>query len=207
MKQKTAGLFPGLSRCPCWISKFKNLKTNFNSLHFEMQLHLLTWSGGLSATAAMECQNLLGSGLSQVKSYIIPKCRDSLLVTAPGSWSKGCEFESGTSGGRIFFSGVNFVCWLLFGVRSTPVLPQWHVKDPGHSAKSVGGRLHLNTHLPLTQQSWSGLTMPLSRHSVWTYQETSSHATRQGILGHSHLSSLSHCGLILAYRVELVCTS
>ena len=24
-----------------------------------------------------------------------------------------------------------------------PVLPQWHVKDPGHSAKSVGGRLHL----------------------------------------------------------------
>ena len=50
------------------------------------------------------------------------------------------------SGGRIFFSRVNFVCWLLFGVRSTPVLPQWHTKDPGHSAKSAGGRLHLNTH-------------------------------------------------------------
>ena len=49
------------------------------------------------------------------------------------------------SGGRIFFSRVNFVCWLLFSVRSTPVLLQWHVKDPGHSAKSVGGRLHLNT--------------------------------------------------------------
>ena len=28
-------------------------------------------------------------------------------------------------------------------VRSTPVLPQWHVKDPGHSAKTTGGRLHL----------------------------------------------------------------
>ena len=25
------------------------------------------------------------------------------------------------------------------------MLPQWHVKDPCHSAKSVGGRLHLNT--------------------------------------------------------------
>ena len=25
--------------------------------------------------------------------------------------------------------------WFLFGVRSTPVLPQWHLKDPGHSAK------------------------------------------------------------------------
>ena len=40
--------------------------------------------------------------------------------------------------------------------------------------------------------------MPLSRHSVGTYQETSSHATRQGTLGHSPLSSVSYCGLILA---------
>ena len=31
----------------------------------------------------------------------------------------------------------------------------------------------------------------------------SSHATRQGTLGHSRLSSLSHCELILAERVEL----
>ena len=46
--------------------------------------------------------------------------------------------------------------------------------------------------------------MPLSGHSVGTYQETSSHTTRQETLGHSRLSSLSHCGLILALRVELV---
>ena len=25
-----------------------------------------------------------------------------------------------------------------FSIRSTPVSPQWHVKDPGHSAKSAG---------------------------------------------------------------------
>ena len=31
--------------------------------------------------------------------------------------------------------------------RSTPVLLQWHVKDPGHPAKSAGGRLHLNTRI------------------------------------------------------------
>ena len=49
-----------------------------------------------------------------------------------------------------------------------PVLPQWHVKDPGHSAKSVDGRLHLNTHTPLTQRSRCGLTVPLSRYSVGT---------------------------------------
>ena len=39
--------------------------------------------------------------------------------------------------------------------------------------------------------------MPLCRHSVGTYQETSSHAIRQKTLGHSRLSSMSHCGLIL----------
>ena len=74
---------------------------------------------------------------------------------------------------------------------NTPVLPQWHVKDPGDSAKSAGGRLHLNTHTPWTQPSRSGLTMPLSRHSVGTYPETKSHATSQGTFGHSRLNSLN----------------
>ena len=95
------------------------------------------------------------------------------------------------------FFRVNFVCWLLFGVRSTPLFPQWHVKDPGHSARSAGGRLHLNTHTPLTYQSRNGLTMLLSRHSVGTYQETSSHAARHLILDHSRLSSLNHRGPIM----------
>ena len=97
-----------------------------------------------------------------------------------------------------FFSRVNFLCGLLFGVCSTPVLPQWHVKDPGHSAKSAGGKLHLNTHTPLTQRSRNVLTVSLCRHGEGTYQKRSSHATRHGKLGRSRLSSLSHCGSVLA---------
>ena len=110
-----------------------------------------------------------------------------------------------SSGRRIFFSRVDFVCWLLSGVRFTSMLPQWHIKDPGHSAKSAGGWLHLNTHTPLIQRSWSGLTMPLCRHSVGTYPERSSHATGQGTLSHSRLCSLSHCRLTLAWRVAFRC--
>ena len=83
-----------------------------------------------------------------------------------------------------------------------PVLLQWYVKEPGHSTKSACGRLRLNTHTPLTQRSRSGLTMSLSRQSAGTDQKTSSHATRQGKLSQSRLSSLSHCGLILVKRVE-----
>ena len=45
--------------------------------------------------------------------------------------------------------------------------------------------------------------MPLSRQSEGTYQETSSHATRQGTLSHSRLSLLSYCGTILR---EPICT-
>ena len=42
-------------------------------------------------------------------------------------------------------------------------------KGPGHSAKSEGGRQHLNTLTSLTQQRRSGLSM-VSRHNVGTYQ-------------------------------------
>ena len=45
--------------------------------------------------------------------------------------------------------------------------------------------------------------MPQSRPS----EETSSHATRQGTLGHSRLSSLSHCGLILEEKASTVTDS
>ena len=49
--------------------------------------------------------------------------------------------------------------------------------------------------------------MPLSSHSEGTYLETSSHATCQRTFSHSRLSSLIHCGQILAQRVELVSVS
>ena len=36
------------------------------------------------------------------------------------------------------------------------MLPLWHVKKPGHSAKSASGRLHLNTHtLDPTKSEWA----------------------------------------------------
>ena len=62
----------------------------------------------------------------------------------------------------------------LFHPRVTAVATD---KDPGHSAKRAGGRLHLNTHTSFTQRSRSRLTM-LSR--LWEpIKEASSHATRQ----------------------------
>ena len=50
--------------------------------------------------------------------------------------------------GEFSSPGSTFCADSNFGIRSTPVLPQWYVKDPSHSAKSAGGRLQLNSHTP-----------------------------------------------------------
>ena len=52
--------------------------------------------------------------------------------------------------------GSTFCADSYFRIHSTPVLPQQHIKDLGHSAKSAGGRLQLNTHTPyLCGFKWS----------------------------------------------------
>ena len=100
-------------------------------------------------------------------------CVRTPLGRATCSGSEGRVLMPGRSGGRfLFFSRVNFLCRLLFGVRSTPMLPQWHVekkKKKRSSAKSANSRLQLNKVTPLTHRSRNGLTM-LSRHSVKTDQ-------------------------------------
>ena len=67
-------------------------------------------------------------------------------------WTHDWKVASSNPGRRIFFSRVNFVLWLLFGVCSTPMLPQCHVKGPGHFAKSVGARLYSNTLDPIKSE-------------------------------------------------------
>ena len=74
-----------------------------------------------------------------------------------------------------------------------PVLPQWHIKDPGHSVQSAGGTLHLNTNiLHSMKYEWADYTVQAKCSNL------------SGKQAHSGLSSLSHCGLILAWTVELV---
>ena len=45
--------------------------------------------------------------------------------------------------GEFSSPGSIFCADSYFGVRSTPLLPQGHVKDPGQSNESAGGRLQL----------------------------------------------------------------
>ena len=82
---------------------------------------------------------------------------DSLLVERRTRDRKVASSNPGRSDRGIFFSRVNFVCWLLFSVLSTLVLLQWLVKYPNHSGQSADGRLRWNTHTPLdpTKLEWA----------------------------------------------------
>ena len=69
--------------------------------------------------------------------------RDNLLVERKTRDRKDASSVLGRSGERIFFSGVNFLCWLLFGVRSSPCYRSGTLKTNKqtnyYSVKSVGG--------------------------------------------------------------------
>ena len=90
---------------------------------------------------------------------------DSSVVREPHSWLKGRGFESLQERREIFFSRVNFLCWLSFLYPFHPRVTG--VKDHGHSAKSAGGRLQLNTHTPyVCGFAWSDMV-----HGCMVYTE------------------------------------
>ena len=92
--------------------------------------------------------------------------------------SAGAEGEFSSPGSTLYPDS-------YFGIRSTPVLPQQQVKDPGHSAKSAGGRLQLNTHAPYV----CGLARSDMVYGCMVYTERAEMAAVS--CGTSHASAVS----------------
>ena len=63
-------------------------------------------------------------------STALLKSQDSLLVERRNRDRKVVSSNPGRSGGRIFFSRVSCVCWLLFGVHSNPLVTAVACKRP-----------------------------------------------------------------------------
>ena len=125
--------------------------------------------------------------------------RDSLFVRALYSWSKGCKFESWQERQENFPLQSQLCVLTLIRCAFHPCVTAVAGKRPRSFCQKCRWQVTpKHAYTPFTQQSWSGLTMPLSRHSLGIYQEVSSHATCQETLRHNHLSLFSHCGLILA---------
>ena len=104
-------------------------------------------------------------------------------------WTGDWKVRSSTLGrsGRGIFpvQSLLSVPTLLFGVRSTPFVPQWHIKDPSHSSKSRSGQLKraYTTDVGVGLVCCPGIIKEPTR-------ETSSHAAGQRVLVRSCLSSL-----------------
>ena len=95
-----------------------------------------TWDGELEAASLLHLFN----------PFTVPACKTSTLKHARMCLQNSIFSAPITSIlNAVYCDQVLSHC---FGVRSTPVLPQWHVGDPGRSAKGAGGRLQLNTHTP-----------------------------------------------------------
>ena len=111
---------------------------------------------------------LLISGLGRLKAYCTltnhwalghDGARTACLIECWTCNRKVASSSPSRSSGRIFFFPELTFSADSHSVSVPPLLLQCHVKDSGHCAKSADGRLHLNTHTPLTEQSQSGLTV------------------------------------------------
>ena len=89
------------------------------------------------------------------------------------------------SGGRIVFSRVNILCWLLFWYPFHPCVTAVARTDPSHSTKSAGGKLQLNMHAPyVCSIVWNDMV-----HGCMVYTE---HAKMAAVpCGASHASAAS----------------
>ena len=77
------------------------------------------------------------------------------------------------NGGRIFFSRVDFLCWLLFRYPFHPRVTTVARKKSRSFCQSAGGRLQLNTHTPYVcgfywtvLRHWSQL-VPNMSNDIW----------------------------------------
>ena len=99
--------------------------------HYNLYLIMTSWVTSLLS------QHIVSSIMTIFSQYIVVSpleiwqcinCFDSLLVECQTHDWKVASSNPGRSSRRIFFSRFNSLCWLLFGVHSTPMLPQWNIK-------------------------------------------------------------------------------
>ena len=131
--------------------------------------------GGGEYGGGGEGESVIGDLVSYIKGRRVSRGlwgRDSSVVRAPDSWLKGRGFESLLERRENFLLQGRLSVLTLISVSVPPPL-QLHVKNPGHSAKSAGGRLQLNTHTPYVcgfywtvLRHWSQL-VPNMSNDIW----------------------------------------
>ena len=127
-------------------------------------------------------QSSASNSFTSSESMLLQTCRASLLLRVPDSWSKDCQFK---------FWQEQQENALLQSSIFVPTLYLLFVPSPCYRS---GQSFCQKCRWQVTPKHTYTLD---PAKSEWTYLETSSHTMCQETFDHSHLSSLSHCGLIL----------
>ena len=125
---------------------------------------------------------------------------DSLLVRALHSLSEGCKFESQQEWRENFLLQSQLCVLTLIRCPFHPHITALACKRPRSFCQKCSWQVtskHVYTLDPLKSE-WADYAAVQTECGYPSENELTAHATRQGTLGHSHLSSLSYCGLILA---------
>ena len=126
--------------------------------------------------------------------------QDSSVGRASDSWSKGCEFEFRQERWENFLLRSELTVLTVIQCPFHPRVTAVARKIPRSFCQKCRWQVRPK---PLTQRSRRGLTMPLSWHSVRTYQETSSSGNTQSQSSQLTEPLWSDPGL----QMELVCAS
>ena len=114
---------------------------------------------------------------------------DSSVVRAPDSWLKGAGSNPCWSGGRIFFSRVNFLCWLLFRYPFHPRVTAVARKRPRSFCQKC--RWQLTAKHAYTLRMW----LCMKWHGAWLYGVHRTHRDWLSLAadscGTSHASTVS----------------
>ena len=123
--------------------------------------------------------------LGRHEDKVATKTGGVMKIKLPQRWGES-RVRVPAGAAREFSSPASTFCAdYYFGIRSALVLPQQHVKDPGHSAKSAGGRLKLNMHAPYV----CDFALSYMVHGCMIYTE---HAKTAAVsCGTSHASAVS----------------
>ena len=157
---------------PTYLSELLHIYIPFHTLHSSSNTGMLQIQQYKSKIHSFRTFSYFGPNIFHSFPQDLRHCSTlsgySSVVRVPGSWLKGHGFESVQEQLEIFLSsGSTFRIYSYFGIHSNPMLPQSHVTDPSHSAKSAGGRLQLNTHAPyVCGFAWSDMV-----HGCMVYAE------------------------------------
>ena len=169
-------ILPSFRCFPMHRGMFGELMSNLRVKHRPKQSQgtLLCVRHSAGSLAIFDSTNQSWGTAQTVILYVLCGSWDSFLVEHLARDWKIASSNPGRVCGRIFFPRLKYLCWLLFGVHSTPVLLQRHVKATSFCQmcrRQVTPKHAIHLWSNEAGVGWLCHCSVCQRNSVWAYPE------------------------------------